>query len=421
MILPFKKWKSNKIAYFDTNLVSVSLVLTKPCAIPVKWVLNPQSLVVSLITGEVCNYDCVYCHAKNSGNSLFKAEYAIKVMEAVIKAFPEIPLNQIGIVPSKSGEIGLYSDEFIKFFEWGVSKGIPLNNISWVTNSTLSKDVLSFIKEHAEVNNFYFEFSIDGPKEIQDKQRPMKNGKSSYDNVMGFIQNAKDLGFLLKNAGSLTVLMEEDYSPSLIYLCNWLIEQGFNFDLIPNKTEGYWTNNKLNKFEGKLNDLYNQIMIDTFERHDYKWLQNNHLIFFLFVFYLLYIQITNRYMFPTCTNYAWNYMCIDKNGNVHPSDCLKNTSCKYNIFDMDTEAYKKEYFYGNNLNLLPENDPKCKDCPYHYLCRKLWVEPMSPELQMVGCMYNRIACEWALKFVAELYSQPQEIQTQIKLRLSKRN
>lgn len=153
---------------------------------------NPTPIdTITINVNQLCNLHCTYCAAGGDGS------YGDKVKNiSVEKTLPQLGYLLSKLSPSSSfqitylgGEPLLYP-EGIKLIaaylnEKGPELGIAIRH-RIVTNGTLLNpencELLASIKAHVAI-------SLDGPAEINDKSRPLKNGASSTALVLEGIAN----------------------------------------------------------------------------------------------------------------------------------------------------------------------------------------------------------------------------------------
>lgn len=140
-----------------------------------------------ILLAESCNLACQYCFCRENNykyNRLMSRETAAKVIDKLF----EWSLNhkQLGI--NFFGGEPLLNIPVLKFcLEYASNKAGLLNKkirFSMTTNATLvTEEVLQLIKQY----KIGIMVSLDGPKEIHDKQCPTQNGKGSYDTAIANI------------------------------------------------------------------------------------------------------------------------------------------------------------------------------------------------------------------------------------------
>lgn len=159
---------------------------------PVKRAPFPITTIALFLT-QSCNLKCIYCYG-NGG------EYGIGGSMTEKTAFQAVDwlIEQSGKV--KKIDIVFFGGEpFLNFplmkavAEYAQQRVLELNkkvSFSVTTNATLlDNEKISFIKKH----NIQIIISIDGPREIQDIQRPFANGKGSFDVILPQIKKLLDV------------------------------------------------------------------------------------------------------------------------------------------------------------------------------------------------------------------------------------
>jgi len=143
-----------------------------------------------------CNHKCVYCQASSSQNVTMDKKTAIKVLDFIFKS----PSRMITI-EFQGGE-PLLNFDIVKFI---TENAVSLNNqyekknlrITLVSNLTLLDDEkLDFLVK----NGVTICTSLDGPKNVHDKNRKYTDGRGTYDDV------TKKIKYLQENNVSLNAL-----------------------------------------------------------------------------------------------------------------------------------------------------------------------------------------------------------------------
>lgn len=141
-------------------------------------------VTTEMLLNNLCNLRCLYCYA-NAGTRPQKEEMseriAIASVEKVANNAKETGVNEFHVIMA-GGEPTL-SFGLVRLITQHAQKlsrelGAKLT-IGIVSNGTFNAEVREFL-----ANNMTFvNISLDGPKEIHDKQRPFASGKSSFDKV----------------------------------------------------------------------------------------------------------------------------------------------------------------------------------------------------------------------------------------------
>ncbi len=173
-----------------------------PDAKPATRSTGIRSLTINVT--QICNLKCTYCAAGGDG-TYGAAQTKISVEKTLpqLKFFLErIPQGETFHVSFLGGEPLLYPEGIQAIGSYVLSE-TSLRNISArfsiVTNGTLINEktlgVLKNIKADVTV-------SLDGPAEINDQVRPMKNGKGSTEQV---VQGLRELIAAKNELGSITL------------------------------------------------------------------------------------------------------------------------------------------------------------------------------------------------------------------------
>lgn len=147
--------------------------------------------VVFSVTSD-CNLRCVYCYARAGLDSermtpeLAKAAIDVIIHNAKDKNWKKIHIGFLG-----GGETMLEYN-LVKFIvEYAKTHWDKEISFSMVTNATLLDEEKS---DFLVSNGFRITVSLDGPKEVQDNQRPTISGRGSYDACIRGIRNLKKSG-----------------------------------------------------------------------------------------------------------------------------------------------------------------------------------------------------------------------------------
>jgi len=158
-----------------------------------KSYLDTSTVLHIFVVSKTCNYNCIYCQA---GNLNYKDEYfmteetAKKAVDIAFESPSKIlnfefqggePLTNFKIIKY----IVEYSKEKNNLVHANEKKEIIYNIVSNL--SLLNDEIIDFIK----ANDIYVCTSIDGDKELQNKNRPFKNG-DSYDATINSLKRLQE-------------------------------------------------------------------------------------------------------------------------------------------------------------------------------------------------------------------------------------
>jgi len=146
---------------------------------------------VTLVPTWDCNLRCIYCYSSGGEKigDLMKFDIAKASIDFIIKNAKEKGHKKVRLGFHGGGEPLLNKNiDFIKkvteYFKEKGEKNKLKTRVSSATNGVLNRKNLEWI-----CNNFnYLNLSFDGPKDIQDRQRPMENGSGSFEFVIKTVE-----------------------------------------------------------------------------------------------------------------------------------------------------------------------------------------------------------------------------------------
>lgn len=176
--------EKNFLAKADNRVPTVQRYRSKH-----EYLTRGTSLHIVVITVR-CNHNCVYCHA--SAKPVHKKEYDMTIPTAarVVDAIFNSPSRAITI-EFQGGE-PLLNWETLRFIVERARRKNRLRKkslrITLVSNLTLlSEERVAFLRK----NQVGLCTSLDGPKIIHDRNRPMRNGASGYDLTTRWIKKLR--------------------------------------------------------------------------------------------------------------------------------------------------------------------------------------------------------------------------------------
>lgn len=138
-----------------------------------------------------CNHSCSYCFAKSQPEDSKGYDMSEETARAVIDFIMQSP-NRYVTVEISGGEPLLNFDIVRYLFEYAKDVNSRFKKdlrFSIVTNLTsMDEDILAFLME----NNVGISTSLDGPKEVHDKNRRYRDGSGSYSDVIYWIDKIRN-------------------------------------------------------------------------------------------------------------------------------------------------------------------------------------------------------------------------------------
>ena len=139
---------------------------------------------VTLFPTSNCNLNCSYCYASaGETHDYMDMDTAKSSIDFIVKNALETGKKDIRVGFHGGGEPFAHYSLIKESIEYSQSKAKENNlklNTSSATNGILNKNQLEWILG----NIGHLNISLDGPKDVQDKQRPLKGEGSSYDKVI---------------------------------------------------------------------------------------------------------------------------------------------------------------------------------------------------------------------------------------------
>ncbi|HWT76574.1 MAG TPA: radical SAM protein [Mobilitalea sp.] len=171
--------------------------------------LEAKTLVVSFPIVHGCNLRCRYCYAKSG--DVYSGKHRVLSMEILdgIIEFIKTNYNDISIIRLEfvsGGETLLNPDLFftlVNHFKEKLTECGYQVHIMLLTNGTkLTEEILSRIV----ALDCALALSLDGPKEVQDYQRPFQNGEGTYERVLESIHMLQKLSNFHNNYWVVSVI-----------------------------------------------------------------------------------------------------------------------------------------------------------------------------------------------------------------------
>ena len=319
-----------------------------------------------------CNLNCKYCYMYNLEDTSYSKQPKFMSREVceqvIIKTYKHCIQNDIKefLFVFHGGEPLLCEDDFFvwfvtfanNFFENRVKLYYAVHS-----NGTL------FVPEIAEVFSrlkIQIGISLDGDKNVNDKNRLYKNGRSSYNDVITGINNCLKYPFHAKTMGILSVI-NLDKSPEEVYFFFKTIGisvYDLNFPYYTYETYPFIEKDNDTNFTP-----YADWLIKVFDLWYNDANRPNIKMFSGFINCFLGEEYPND-LFGSYDN---GLLVINTDGEIEPIDYLKACGEEFvktnmNIKDnnlSDTYSLPNVRLYYKSHSILPDS---CKECPVNDIC-----------------------------------------------------
>jgi His-Xaa-Ser system radical SAM maturase HxsB len=184
----FKTLEEQGIIITDENIHRIA----KMFADRKSFLFNSVSLHIISVTLR-CNHKCIYCHAKSRGIEEKQFDMDEKTAKKVIDFIFQSPSRHLDIEfqggePLANFQIIQFIVDYAKKLAQEKNKHIKFNIVSNFT--LMDEDILDFLIE----NKFNINTSLDGPKNLHDKNRIYMGG-SSYEKAVYWIKVIKERNY----------------------------------------------------------------------------------------------------------------------------------------------------------------------------------------------------------------------------------
>ncbi len=179
---------------FLTFLTTHGILVPKDFKPTKSWLKKERGVPnsITFLPTTQCNLGCNYCYAEAGDHAI--EELPVDVAETAVRRLVEMQPEDAKIVsigflgggePSLRFDLVQRSVEL--FYELAKERGLK-TRVSMVTNGAFSKKFL----EWGLKNDIMFSFSLDGPADIQNLQRPLRSGAPSYDRIVNNIRRVAE-------------------------------------------------------------------------------------------------------------------------------------------------------------------------------------------------------------------------------------
>ena len=357
--------------------------------------IEKKSRIPSIMYIDVstyCNLACKYCFIENNPLSVKKCE---KMKYSVAKISVDKFLFSLKKNKVKSAQIIFYGGEPLT--NWRVvketieyirkTKDINIV-ITIITNGTLiNKNILTYLKNQ----KIGIGISIDGPKDLNDKNRIYKNGnKSVFECVMKSIK--------LMNKMNCNYCVSATITPDIVANKNRVIEWLKNSE-IKNVFWNLYHYSKKNNIWKKHYEEMSDFIVDTYN----VLLENN--ITEEKIKEQIELFSSDTFKFHSCGAVGLNQITVKPNGDVCicQGDSKSNKNIVGNIIIDEIEDILNNKKNNKWLKLYTINRKKCKFCEAISICGggcPLQADALfgkRSKLDKASCIYYKKLLKWLIK------------------------
>lgn len=198
----FQDIASKQIATTDNVKDVVNMLATKFRT--KKSILREFTTLHMVVPTLRCNSSCIYCQVKRHESSNYSADMTKKTAKNIVKCIFESPSPCIKIEfqggdPSTDFDMVKY---IIEEAEWqNLFKKRDLGFVICTNLTLLDEKMVKYLKKH----NYLISTSLDGPKDLHDKNRPLQNKELDHHQI--FERNLKMIRTIWDDNESVSALM----------------------------------------------------------------------------------------------------------------------------------------------------------------------------------------------------------------------
>ncbi|WP_234117397.1 radical SAM/SPASM domain-containing protein [Clostridium hydrogenum] len=349
-----KRIEEGNISKYDEE--NINKILSRE---PVKDKEGKKLKQLRLLLTNKCNFKCIYCYANGGNYNLGQtADMSIETAKKIIEYFYG-KYQEIKQISFFGGEplLGKKTIEFVceyvtKLFKENKIAKMPM--FSMVSNGyCIDEEVLKIIEKY----NIKMIVSIDGPRKIQNLQRPLINGEETYDKVCNNLFRLRKLDSFSIEA-TYTKLGEENGLTR--YDIRDYLSKKFNVSrVIVNSAASYHINTKEDTDENKYSPKEKLNYVQYFN----KFFSNYPYIFDDFIIRLINVYRTSHYIENFCDAGVSQFTVL-MTGDIYPCQIFLGEESKRlgNVFQ-DDEVKSMDGLCKS------KNEIKCKKCGDKRFCQ----------------------------------------------------
>lgn len=152
-------------------------------------VYSGETLDITVIPTEDCNFRCIYCYESSEQNYMDKETQSniLKWFRKNLKGYKHLIISWFGGEPLLVSETILFMMEKIKGLcrEYGVTYRANMTSNGYLLDEQLFRKLVG-----AGIR--YYQITLDGPKDLHDWQRPHKYKGNSYEQILSNLKEIKE-------------------------------------------------------------------------------------------------------------------------------------------------------------------------------------------------------------------------------------
>lgn len=386
-IIPKALYSEEMIEKIASQYFSMSIPISEKDFLDGEDFDKPRCL--GLVLTDSCNFRCKYCANSDEYNyskGFLNNRMSSEVLEAAIKIYVEKYSKAVTSDPNLTFSVMFYGGEPLLEYKL-IKKAVDLiiNHykikdpiFTITTNGSLINDeMIVFFKKY----NFDVNISMDGYKEINDKNRVTVNNEPTFDLVL---KNFNKLKTELGNKVGIITTFDTQVSPMKLYHFyrenENIAESLRRVSSVNNVNTSYYNNiEHYELYDKELNQIFSFIKKGE-DNNFLKQLYNDK-----------FLSLTKRKEFYnilfSCCSPIGAKLTVSTNGNLHICEKVNEN---YSIGNVYTGIdYRKAYKYYENIIKIRRE--KCSECQYHNICN-----PCYAQLNMGGDTFelSDSYCEW---------------------------
>lgn len=322
-----------------------------------KMAYSNDTMEIVIIPTDNCNLQCIYCYQREGKNFISNdaKNNILKFIDKNISRYKKLYINWFGGEALLLKNVVVEMTSKIKAICW--KHGVSF--IARITTNGYELDIETFDKL-VRSNVLLYSITIDGVKEVHDRQRPAKNGQSSYDKIMS---NLIDIKNNIKT-NNFTIDIRTNISNSSKYIMNQYLDiykknfgDDIRFNLVLEAVHD-WHGERINNHKNEV----------VYDMRELDWVIELALDKGIIVKNYMKYQLNNH----ICIASKKNGFVIDYNGAIHKCDMAmydekyKKINCighidKYGKMSIDNEKEAKWIVRGQISDM-------CRECLAYPYC-----------------------------------------------------